>query len=55
MPHTSSSLTFLMVIVFLASLANTVIAMTTESLIAQDVPNELKGRAGGWLQAGNLG
>ncbi len=44
-----------MVIVFLASLANTVIAMTTESLIAQDVPNELKGRAGGWLQAGNLG
>ena len=54
-PHTSSSLTFLMIIVFLASLANTVIAMTTESLIAQDVPNELKGRAGGWLQAGNLG
>ena len=44
-----------MVIVFLASLANTVIAMATENLIAQDVPNELKGRAGGWLQAGNLG
>ena len=54
-PHTSNFLTLLMVIVFLASLANTVIAMTTESLIAQDVPNELKGRAGGWLQAGNLG
>ena len=55
LPLNSSSLTLLMVIVFLASLANTVIAMATENLIAQDVPNELKGRAGGWLQAGNLG
>jgi MFS transporter, PAT family, beta-lactamase induction signal transducer AmpG len=55
LPLNTSSLTPLLVIVFLASVANTVIAMSTESLIAQDVPNELKGRAGGWLQAGNLG
>ncbi len=54
-PLNSNFLTLLMVIVLLASLANTVIAMATENLIAQDVPNELKGRAGGWLQAGNLG
>ena len=54
-PHNSSFLTLLMVIVFFASLANTVIAMATENLIAQDVPDESKGRAGGWLQAGNLG
>ncbi|MGB8317495.1 MAG: MFS transporter, partial [Ignavibacteriaceae bacterium] len=27
----------------------------TESLLAHDIPENLKGRAGGWLQAGNLG
>ena len=55
MPLKSGSLPLLMVIIFLASLANTNIAMATEILIAQDVPDELKGRAGGWLQTGNLG
>jgi MFS transporter, PAT family, beta-lactamase induction signal transducer AmpG len=54
-PLNSSFLLPLIIIVLLGSLANTVIAMSTESLIAQDVPNELKGRASGWLQAGNLG
>lgn len=54
-PHNSNSLPILMVIVFLTALVNTNIAMTSESLIAQDVPEEQKGRAGGWLQAGNLG
>jgi MFS family permease len=29
--------------------------MATESLVAHDIPENLKGRAGGWLQAGNLG
>lgn len=48
-------LPLLMVIVFVTSLANTNIAMATEIFIAQDVPDELKGRAGGWLQTGNLG
>lgn len=54
-PMNSNSLPILMGIVLLTALANTNIAMTTESLIAQDVPDEQKGRAGGWLQAGNLG
>jgi len=54
-PLNSGFLPLLMVIVVLTALANTNIAMTTESLIAQDVPDEEKGRAGGWLQAGNLG
>ncbi|GET22091.1 MFS transporter [Prolixibacter denitrificans] len=54
-PHNSHFLPLLMVIVFLTAVANTNIAMTTESLIAQEVPDEHKGRAGGWLQAGNLG
>jgi MFS transporter, PAT family, beta-lactamase induction signal transducer AmpG len=55
LPLNSAFLTPLIVIIFTASLANTVIAMATENLIAQDVPNETKGRASGWLQAGNLG
>jgi MFS transporter, PAT family, beta-lactamase induction signal transducer AmpG len=55
LPLKNDYLTFLTLIVLLTSLANTIIAMATESLIAYDVPDNLKGRAGGWLQAGNLG
>jgi MFS family permease len=43
------------VIVLLASFANTFIYMSTESLMAYDTPDNLKGSAGGWSQAGNLG
>jgi MFS family permease len=43
------------IIVFIASFANTFLAMSTESLMAYDTPENLKGRAGGWSQAGNLG
>jgi PAT family beta-lactamase induction signal transducer AmpG len=46
----------LMTIIFLVTaFLNTFVAMSTESLLAHDVTEELKGRAGGWLQAGNLG
>lgn len=55
LPLESDSLTILCTVVLVASLANTVIAMSTESLLARNVPNEKKGRAGGWLQVGNLG
>jgi MFS transporter, PAT family, beta-lactamase induction signal transducer AmpG len=48
-------LTLMAVIVFITSLVNTLVAMSTESLLAHDTPDNLKGRAGGWLQAGNLG
>ncbi len=48
-------LTLMTVIIFFTSVINTFIAMTTESLAAYDTPDNLKGRAGGWLQAGNLG
>lgn len=48
-------LTLMTVIIFLASFASTFIAMATESLMAHDTPDNLKGRAGGWSQAGNLG
>lgn len=48
-------LTLMTIIVFITSLVNTFVAMATESLLAHDTPDNLKGRAGGWLQAGNLG
>ena len=42
-------------VIFFTSVANSFVAMSTESLLAHDTPENLKGRAGGWLQAGNLG
>jgi MFS family permease len=55
LPIKVESLPMMTVIVFLASFANTFLAMATESLVAYDTPDNLKGRASGWLQAGNLG
>jgi MFS family permease len=55
LPIKVESLTLMTVIIFLASFANTFLAMATESLVAYDTPDNLKGRASGWLQAGNLG
>jgi len=48
-------LTIFTVIIFIGSFANTFLAMATASLIAYDTPDNLKGRASGWSQAGNLG
>jgi len=48
-------LTLMAVVIFFTSFINTFVAMSTESLLAHDTPDNLKGRAGGWLQAGNLG
>ncbi len=55
LPLKTDYLTLMTVIVFLTSIVNTVVAMSTESLLAHDTPEHLKGRAGGWLNAGNLG
>lgn len=45
----------LTVAVLAASFASTVIGMAVESLIAHSTPDDQKGRAAGWFQAGNLG
>ncbi|MBL0340117.1 MAG: MFS transporter [Bacteroidetes bacterium] len=55
LPVTSSNLVLISAIVWLANFAVTFVAMATESIMAYDVPEELKGRAGGYFQAGNLG
>jgi len=55
LPLKESSLPGLTIIVLLSQFAITFLCMATEGLMAYDVPEDLKGRAGGFLQAGNLG
>lgn len=55
LPLKVENLTLLTFIIFFASLVNTIVAMSTESLLAHDTPDQMKGRAAGWLNAGNLG
>jgi MFS family permease len=54
-PATRAGLALLSAVVFIGSLATTFLGMAVESLMAHGTPEELKGRAGGWFQAGNLG
>ena len=54
-PATKEGLAALGAIVLFTSLASTVLGMSVESLTAYSAPDDLKGRAGGWLQAGSLG
>ena len=55
LPIQASSLPLLTTVVFVSNLAVTFLGMATDSLMAYSTPAELKGRAGGWFQAGNLG
>lgn len=55
LPLKESSLAYLTLIILLSQFAITFLCMATEGLMAYDVPLELKGRAGGFFQAGNLG
>lgn len=54
-PIKASSLPALTIVILASNFAVTFLGMATESLMAYDTPEDLKGRAGGWLQAGNLG
>ena len=51
----AASLPLMSAVAFAASLATTFLAMSVESLMAYGTPDEERGRAGGWFQAGNLG
>ncbi len=54
-PATASSLPLLSIVVFVSNVAVTFLGMSVESLMAYGTPENEKGRAGGWFQAGNLG
>lgn len=54
-PGGAGGLPLLWMLVLLMSTATTFVAMSTEALVAHHTPDEVKGRASGWFQAGNLG
>ena len=54
-PPVATSLALLTALVLLMSVATTFVAMSVEALIAHHTPDDVKGRACGWFQAGNLG
>lgn len=55
LPAKASSLPVLSTIVLVSNVAVSFLAMAVESLMAYCTPEQEKGRAGGWFQAGNLG
>ena len=54
-PLTRANLLLLGWLAFAANIGCTFLGMAVESLMAYGTPADLKGRAGGWFQAGNLG
>jgi MFS transporter, PAT family, beta-lactamase induction signal transducer AmpG len=54
-PINAASMATITVLVVVNSTATTFLAMAAENLMAHATPEEEKGRAGGWYQAGNLG
>jgi MFS transporter, PAT family, beta-lactamase induction signal transducer AmpG len=54
-PAEAASMQLLIVIILISNVAITFLAMSVESLIAYNTPEDKKGRAAGWFQAGNLG
>lgn len=55
LPAKTSSLPLLSMVVFVSNVACSFLGMAVESLMAYCTPEDEKGRAGGWFQAGNLG
>jgi MFS family permease len=55
LPAKASSLPLLSAVVLVSNVACSFLAMAVESLMAYCTPENEKGRAGGWFQAGNLG
>ena len=55
LPMTQASIPLLTMITLVANVGVTIMGMSTQSLMAHAVPDNEKGRAGDWFQAGNLG
>jgi MFS family permease len=55
LPLNLGTLFAMKIVVLLASLATSFLGMAVEGMVAHLTPPEGRGRAGGWLQAGNLG
>jgi MFS family permease len=55
LPMTRAEVPLLTGLIVLSSVASTFVSMSTEIFMANQTPPELRGRASGWSQAGNLG
>lgn len=55
LPFQQSAVAILTVMVFVSQIATTLVVLPVGGLMAHTVPDEKKGRAAGWYQAGNLG
>lgn len=54
-PFQQSAATILTITVFVSQIATTLVILPVGGLMAHTVPDDKKGRAAGWYQAGNLG
>jgi PAT family beta-lactamase induction signal transducer AmpG len=55
LPMTRAEVPVFSVLIVISSVASTLVSMSTEISMANQTPPELRGRASGWSQAGNLG
>jgi PAT family beta-lactamase induction signal transducer AmpG len=55
LPFQQSAAALLTIMVFVSQIATTLVVLPLGGLMAHSVPDERKGRAAGWYQAGNLG
>jgi MFS family permease len=55
LPMTRAEIPVFSVLIVISSVASTLVSMSTEIFLANQTPPELRGRASGWSQAGNLG
>jgi PAT family beta-lactamase induction signal transducer AmpG len=55
LPFQQSAAAVLTIMVFVSQIATTLVVLPLGGLMAHTVPDERKGRAAGWYQAGNLG
>ncbi len=55
MPKTETQVPIFMALIAVSSVTSTFVSMSAEIFMANQVPAEMRGRASGWSQAGNLG
>nr|WP_166181130.1 AmpG family muropeptide MFS transporter [Altererythrobacter segetis] len=55
LPMTRAEVPVFSTLIVISSVASTLVSMSTEIFMANQTPPELRGRASGWSQAGNLG
>jgi MFS transporter, PAT family, beta-lactamase induction signal transducer AmpG len=55
LPATAAGAPAITLLALVSSAASTLVSMSSEIFMAQSVPAEMRGRASGWAQAGNVG